>query len=55
MSSLDDPLGQTLSAASSDHYVKKTYVQTTRVKIIITTVRDLRSAEWIKNTYLHLA
>ena len=54
---INDPLGQTHSLASSDHYFMlfcfarfekwgRTYVQ----KTMITTGRDFGSAEWINNT-----
>ena len=61
--SLDDPLGQTHIHANCDHYshlsfvlfceiLNRTYVQTTRAKIvIITTGRDCGSDLWINKPF----
>ena len=60
---INDPLGQTHSLASSDHYFLlfcfdrfekwgRTNGRTTCTKIMINTGRDCGSAEWIKNIHL---
>ena len=62
MCAINDPLGQSHSPASSDHYsrlkvalfceiwkVGRTYGQTTCAEIVITTGRDCGSASWINN------
>ena len=63
MSAIIDPLGQTHSPASSDHYShlkvlfyeilnsgdRRTDGQTPRVKIVITTGHDCGPSSWIKN------
>ena len=56
MCAINDPLGQTHSLASSDHYLfESCFVLldfekwTTRAKIVITTGRDCGSASWINN------
>ena len=61
---INDPLGQTHSVASSDHYFllfcfarsekwRRTDERTTCAKIVITTGRDCGTAEWI-NKYKNL-
>ena len=65
MSAINDPLGQTHSPASSDHYSHlkvvlfceilkspdgRTDGRTPRAKIVITTGRDCGSASWINRT-----
>ena len=62
MNAIHDPLDQTHSPASSDHYsrlnfvlfceiLKSADVRTTRAKIVITNGRDFWSAEWINLIY----
>ena len=60
MSAINDPLGQTHSSASSDHYSRLNFVlfceivksgdgRTTRAELVITTGGDCESASWIKS------